>query len=36
MSNRFSNLSGPKRHLITYRLFNLTIVLALVIFALRG
>ena len=36
MGNRFSNLSGPERHLIAYWLFNLAIVSALVIFALRG
>jgi len=36
MSNRFSNLSGPKRHWVVFWMVNLAMVLAIVIFALRG
>jgi stress-induced morphogen len=36
MSNRFSDISGLKRHRIVFWLINFALVSALVIFALRG
>jgi len=36
MSNRFSNLSGLKRHRVAYWMFNLIMLAALLAFALRG